>query len=290
VNASSLTPVVAGVSGSAASLRAVEVAAREAGAHGLPLRLVHALQYRPGVVDEARSAGDLLRQARAIALAAAPGLWTTVELVEGDPVTGLLRLSRRASLIVIGDGHLGDQVCLRREATAVQVTARAYGNVLVVRAPAPPYGPVLAGVSGSTVSTSLVEHAFEAAADRGVDLHMVHVGEVSHRVHVLEDVITSRALAAGIVARFDVVPGDPTEVLRRRSRDASLVVVGARGDLPYHGLLGSVTQTLLHHARGPVAVIRTPRTAPVRTAFRSPSPRGAGVMVRASGSEARTSI
>jgi nucleotide-binding universal stress UspA family protein len=79
-------------------------------------------------------------------------------------------------------------------------------------------------------------------------------------------VITSRALAYGVVARLDVVSGDPTAVLRRRSRDASLVVVGARGELPYHGLLGSVTQTVLHHARGPVAVVRAPRTTVVRRA------------------------
>lgn len=266
MNASSVTPVVAGVSGSAASLRAVEVAAREAGMRGLPLRLVHALQYRSGVIDAAHGAGDLLREARATALAAAPGLWSTVELIEGDPVTGLLRLSRRSALTVIGDGRLDDQVCLPREATAVQVTARAYGNVLVVRAAPPPEGPVLVGVSGSTMSAPVLEHAFDAAARRGVDLHVVHVGEVSHRAHVLEDVIASRALAYGVVARLDVVAGDPTAVLRRRSRDASLVVVGARGELPYHGLLGSVTQTLLHHARGPVVVVRTPRTAPVRRA------------------------
>jgi nucleotide-binding universal stress UspA family protein len=266
MNAPAVTPVVAGVSRSAAGLRTVEAAAREAGARGLPLRLVHALQYRHGVIDQARKAGDLLRQARDIALATAPGLWTTVELIEGDPVTGLLRLSRRAALTVIGDGRLGEQVCLPREATAVQVAARAYGTVLVVRAEPPPRGPVLAGVSGSTLSGPLLEHAFEAAAARGVDLHVVHVGEVSHRVHVLEDVITSRALAYGVAARLDVVAGDPTAVLRRCSRDASLVVVGARGELPYHGLLGSVTQTLLHHARGPVAVVRASRTTAARKA------------------------
>ncbi|BEL04727.1 universal stress protein [Actinoplanes sichuanensis] len=259
-----VTPVVVGVSGSAAGLRAVETAAREAGTRGLPLRLVHALRYRHGVIDQARSAGDLLRQARDIALATTPGLWTTIELIEGDPVTGLLRLSHRAALTVIGDGNLDEHVCLPREATAVQVAARAHGTVQVVRGAAGPLGPVLAGVSGTVTSAPVLERAFEAAAARGVDLHVVHVGEVTHRMRVLEDVIMSRAFAFGVVARLDVTPGDPAAVLRRRARDASLVVVGARGESPYHGLLGSVTQTLLHHARGPVVVVRAPRTAPIR--------------------------
>lgn len=264
MNAPAVTPVVAGVSGSAASLRAVETAAREAGTRGLPLRLVHALRYRHGVVDQARSAGDLLRQARDIALATSPGLWTTVELLEGEPVTGLLRLSRRASVTVIGDGHLGEQVCLPREATAVQVAARAYSTVQVVRSAPPPVGPVLAGISGGATPPAVLEQAFAAAAARGADLHVVHVGEVTHRLRVLEDVIASRARAFGVTARLDVVGGDPTTVLRRLSRDASLVVVGARGELPYHGLLGSVAQTLLHHARGPVVVVRAPRTVPIQ--------------------------
>ncbi|MEU4155358.1 universal stress protein [Actinoplanes sp. NPDC026670] len=264
MSAPTVTPVVAGVSGSAASLRAVETAAREAGTRGLPLRLVHALRYRHGVIDQARSAGGLLREARDIALATAPGLWTTVELIEGDPVTGLLRLSRRAALTVIGDGSLDGHVCLPREATAVQVAARAYGAVQVVRGEAAPVGPVLAGISGPASAAPVLEHAFAAAAAQGVDLHVVHAGESTHRLRALADVIASRAYACGVVARLDVVSGDPVAVLRRRSRDASLVVVGARGELPYHGLLGSVTQTLLHHARGPVVVVRAPRTAPMR--------------------------
>ncbi|GIE78910.1 universal stress protein [Actinoplanes philippinensis] len=266
MNGSAVTPVVAGVSGSAAGSRAVEMAAREAAVRGLPLRLVHALQYRHGVIDQARQAGDLLRQARETALATAPGLWTTVELVEGDPVTGLLRLSRQAALTVLGDGSLGEQVCLPREATTVQVAARAFSTVLVVRAPAAPQGPVLVGVSGSTMSGAVLARACEAAAGRAVGLDVVHVGEVSQRVRVLEDVITSRALAYGVGVRFDVVAGDPAAVLRQRSREASLVVVGARGELPYHGLLGSVSQALLHHARGPVLVVRASRSAPIRRA------------------------
>jgi nucleotide-binding universal stress UspA family protein len=53
------------------------------------------------------------------------------------------------------------------------------------------------------------------------------------------------------------VPGDPAKILVEQSKEADLVVVGARG----HGgigdwLLGSVSQNVVQHARCSVAVIR----------------------------------
>ncbi|WP_109603349.1 universal stress protein [Actinoplanes xinjiangensis] len=68
--------------------------------------------------------------------------------------------------------------------------------------------------------------------------------------------IASRALATGIDARLRVLDGDPTAVMARESQEASLIVVGARSRLPYHGMLGSVAQTLRHHGRAPVAGVR----------------------------------
>jgi nucleotide-binding universal stress UspA family protein len=259
---SSLTPVVAGVSGSPASRAAVEAAAEEAAARELPLRLVHTLTYRMDVVDQPRSAEVHLRQARAIAGSVAPGLRTTTELLEGDPVPGLLRLSRRAALTVIGDGDLNEWVCLPREATAVQVAARAFGSVLVVRATSAPDGPVLVGVNGSAASAPVLEFAFETAARRHARLQVVHVGEVPRHLRVIEDVIRSQARGYGVDLCFDVLAGDPVTTLRHEAQRASLVVVGARGELPYHGLLGSVAQTVLHHSGGPVAIIRR-RVTPV---------------------------
>ncbi|MEV0900659.1 universal stress protein [Actinoplanes sp. NPDC049802] len=256
---SSARPVVAGVSGSPSSTRAVEVAAREAAARGLPLRLVHTVTFRPGVVDQPGFAGDLLRRARAVATAVEPGLWISAELIEGHPVTGLLRLSRQSSLTVIGDGDLARHECLPRESTAVQVAARADGTVLVTRAAPTPDGPVIVGVDAASVSTPALEFAFAAAAPRHALLRLIHVGEVPDRAHVLTDVIRSRAMAYGIPARLDTLTGDPADVLRHESEEAALVVVGARGDRPHQRLLGSVAQTLLHQAGSPLAIIRRPR-------------------------------
>ncbi|GAA4607188.1 nucleotide-binding universal stress UspA family protein [Actinoplanes octamycinicus] len=261
MDTSSVTPVVAGVSGSPASMHAVEAAAREAGAHGHPLRLVHALSYRPDVFDQPRAAGDLLRHAKAVAERTTPGLRVTTELVEGHPLNGLLRLSRHAALTVVGDGGLNDRVCLPRDATAVQIAARAFGTVMVTRPMRAPHGPVLVGVNGADIADPVLDYAFEVAARRRTGLVVVHVGETADRMNALRDAIDARARQTRVDANFCTLSGDPSTVLRQESQQASLIVVGARGELPYHGLLGSVAQTLLHHGRGPVVVVRAHRSA-----------------------------
>ncbi|MFD1371055.1 universal stress protein [Actinoplanes sichuanensis] len=139
---------------------------------------------------------------------------------------------------------------------AVQLAARAFGSVVVTRAWPAPEGPVLVGVDGSAAAEPVLDFAFDAAAQRRHWLLVVHVLESGNRADALERMVASRALASGIDARLRVLDGDPTAVMARESQEASLIVVGARGRAPFHGLLGSVAQTLLHHGRASVAVVR----------------------------------
>ncbi|SDT53952.1 universal stress protein [Actinoplanes derwentensis] len=256
MNTSATPRIVVGVSGSPASLRAVEEAARAAQSRALPLHLAHVFNWLPDATGDPSAARSMLRQAAVAAVRIAPALDITTELVEGRPLTGLLRLSRRAALTVIGDGNLNDLTCMPRDAIAVQLTARGFGSVVVTRAWPVPDGPVLVGVDGSAAAEPVLDFAFDAAAHRRQGLLVVHVLESGDRTDALDQMVASRALASGVDARLRVLDGDPTTVMARQSHEASLIVVGARGRSPYHGLLGSVTQTLLHHGPASVAVIR----------------------------------
>ena len=68
---------------------------------------------------------------------------------------------------------------------------------------------------------------------------------------------TARALGPHLEVRTHVVEGLPTDAIAQvAGSTASLVVLGSRG----HGLLtgpvlGSVSQSVLHHATGPVMVV-----------------------------------
>ena len=57
-----------------------------------------------------------------------------------------------------------------------------------------------------------------------------------------------------------VVPGKPRQELLDLSTRADLVVVGSRGRGGFTGmLLGSTSQTLIHHAGCPVLIVPTDR-------------------------------
>jgi nucleotide-binding universal stress UspA family protein len=73
---------------------------------------------------------------------------------------------------------------------------------------------------------------------------------------VLDELVARAGGIDGAVAR-EVVCDLPAEALLRAGRDASLLVVGARGMGGFRGLvLGSVSRQVLHRSNRPVAVVR----------------------------------
>jgi nucleotide-binding universal stress UspA family protein len=278
------SPVVVGVNGTAASLAAVRLGAREAVSRGRLLRIVHAYtwageiqgpetqgretQGRESQGRESRgrhAAEQLLAEAAATAQRSTPGVRVDPQLVDGPADRVLIQLSRTAELLVMGNAPPVSSVL-------VQTAALAFCPVVVARGPRPPAGPVLAAVDGSPWSVQALRHAAFEARRRGVSVEAVHV--VSRAGYRAED--EGRAILAAAVAevpelrraRSRLLTGAPGPALARASARARMVVLGPRGT-GRAALLGSVARHLLHQGASPTVFVHGPALPAPRVPDRS---------------------
>jgi nucleotide-binding universal stress UspA family protein len=135
--------------------------------------------------------------------------------------------------------------------------------------------PVVVGVDASQASVRAVRFAAEEAVRRTVPLRIVHALtwfdgmtsppadlDVGDLLHTGAGSLV-QAMASSVAALLppdqvhtSVLEGDPVEVLRNLSVDASLVVVGGRGVGGVEGLLlGSTASAIVSHAECPVVVL-----------------------------------
>ncbi|GIF00870.1 universal stress protein [Paractinoplanes rishiriensis] len=283
-------PVVVGVDGSPRSLEAVTTAAAEAALRERSLRIVHAFIWptmkmgrlpgmpAPSLAPFEEQAKRYLDEAVHIAAEAAPDVPVTTELITGAAVPVLLAESRYADLIVLGDRGLGAFSGLIVGSVAVQIVTYGQCPVLVVRGESRRAGPCVVGVDGSEASARAVEFAAKEAARRGAELVAVRawqsltslspgdVPPLSYDDSLVEEgerrLLTESLLGLGerypdLQIRQELTNGSAARVLTERSREAQLIVVGARGRGGFAGLmLGSVSQHLIYKAQCPVAVIR----------------------------------
>ncbi|MDM4719112.1 universal stress protein [Micromonospora sp. WMMA1363] len=293
MNSANGAAVVVGVDGSEPALRAVRLAAVEAYRRNRPLRVVHGFIWPllrvpletpaggPPGAGLRQQAEQLVAAAVTEAEATAPGLRVTGGIIDGEAAAVLLGESPTAVMIVLGDRGLGGFTSLVVGSVAVQVATYADCPVLVARGADRTDGPVVVGVDGSEVSRLAVEFAVAEASLRDAELMALHTyrypvsggpGDMLPLVYDEEQLRHEerRVLAeslAGIAERWPDVPlrretirGRPARLLTEASRRAQLMVVGGQGRGEFTGLLlGSVSQSVLHHADCPVAVVRAPR-------------------------------
>jgi nucleotide-binding universal stress UspA family protein len=174
-----------------------------------------------------------------------------------------------AELVVLGSKARTKLEAAVLGSVATAVTARATCPVVVVRG-TPGSGAILVGTDGSTDSERALEFAFEHATRVGAPLSVVYCwqphgrreGAVEDTDALLQDWLAEsmavyRDKYPAVTVRTKVVEGRPATALAELTADASLVIVGSRGRGGVAGLLlGSVSQSLLHHAACPVAVVR----------------------------------
>jgi nucleotide-binding universal stress UspA family protein len=135
------------------------------------------------------------------------------------------------------------------------------------------------GVDGSPSADDAVDWAVQEAVRRDLELQIVAVWStpltvvgpvpslaVPNMVHAARsaahrcaDVAAKRAADAGVAATTEVIEGHAAEVLTAIGRGADQIVVGAHGRSAIgRALLGSVSTAVVHHATGPVTVVRRP--------------------------------
>lgn len=283
-------PIIVGADGSEPGYAAVEWAAEEAVRRGRRLRIVSVLP--PWLLEplpepnadrmrrELRDNGqEVLRRAAARAAAREPRAKTETELVPGGPVPTLLKEAEGAPMLVVGGRGLGEFSGLLLGSAANQVALYADCPVVVVRrVEEVEHGEVVVGVDDTPSAQAALAFAFEEAALRSARLRAVHAwneplplgrGEMQPPVYDPELIAgeEERVLAealAGWSSRYpdvevveDTVRGGTVRVLSGASARADLLVVGSRGRGGFSGLLlGSVGQSMLHHAHCPVAIVR----------------------------------
>lgn len=138
--------------------------------------------------------------------------------------------------------------------------AQERGNVKLEKTPR----PVVVAVDGSAASTAAVAWAAADAALRHLPVTLAHVAPRWRGGGREEQTILSDAEAVVRTAVGDEVSvetrrlrGRPVAALTKLTLEADRLVIGFRGiGVLGAGLLGPVTEGVLHHARCPVAVIR----------------------------------
>jgi nucleotide-binding universal stress UspA family protein len=286
-------PVVVGYDGSPASQGALQWATTEAVRLHAPLRIVEAFEIvvftRPSPGKVVPLAG--LRSARERGLGALadgvrqqhPDLEVETLLVEGGPAEALIEETKHARLLVLGSRGLGGWTGLIVGSVAVQVTTHAHCPVVVIppdlRPRAHEVPTVVVGVDDSKASAKAIDFAFNQAEGLHAQVLAVHVWSSPFRTYEEdgrsmlqfdedEVMASARVLVAEAVAgaaadhpnvKWDthLASGPPARAILQAAESAELVVVGSRGRGGFTGLLlGSVSQTVLHHAHRPTAIVR----------------------------------
>ena len=282
--------VVVGVDGSDTALGAARWAAEFAAGHALPLTLLHAVPnldwhffsaVPPPEIDQHPDRDAVLAAAETAVCSTHPDLAIRRAVVKGAIAKALADASQSARLVAVGAGAAGDGVL---GGHAVRAVNRTHCPVVVWRQPvAKRTGkplPVVVGVDESKDSTSALAEAFDVAAALHAPLMVVHMWEIgaavglgysqgymdwqlldllqTHQRERMDEMIAPFAAKyrnAHVSKVFQDI--SPAKGLTDLSKEAQLVVVGShgRGRLA-DSILGSVSQSLIHHAECPVLVVR----------------------------------
>jgi nucleotide-binding universal stress UspA family protein len=284
------TEILVGFDGSPDAHAALEWAVREAASRHLRLRVLYVqpdlsgwdaaaatMSGAPVLSTTMPDEGDSILAA-AVRTAEAAGVPVSAVSMTGPTAGVLVEQSQRADLVVIGSRGLGSVTSAVLGSTVSHVASHARCPVAVIQSQGVADGPVVVGVDGSAESEELVGWAFDHASRHRLPLEVLHAYaipvypgvvpyvppvEITQATSEFEQRVTREVLAGwqekypDVQVTATVLHGRPAPALVEASARASLTVVGSHGRGAFLGmLLGSTSQSLLHHAKGSVVVLR----------------------------------
>ncbi|WP_017603320.1 universal stress protein [Nocardiopsis alkaliphila] len=189
-----------------------------------------------------------------------------------------------AAAVVVGSRGLSGIAAAFVGSVGIELAARSPVPVIVLpRDHAAAHGVrsrVIVGVDGSEPSRRALEFAFNQAEFADTDLVAVSAWQPlvafaaatgpippelfddataaeAARQALDEELMDLRLLRSNVRVHTRVVRAHPVVALLEEATPADLIVVGSRGRGGFRGLLlGSVSHSVLHGARGPVAILR----------------------------------
>lgn len=284
---SSGQPVVVGIDGSEAALGAARWAADVAAKSAAPLVLLHAVPRldwhfttdAPAVSPDGADA--VLAAAEAAVRAAHSDVEVQTTVVKESVTAALQEASDDARLVVVGAGSDERRIL---GGHAIRIAHGASCPVLAWREPAARRTgkplPVVVGIDESEGSTRALEAAFDVAHALHAPLTVVHFWDITAAVGLgysqglmdwkLLDMLQTQQrqhmeeLVAPYAHKYPNAhvtevfrDSSPAKGLIELSGDAQLVVVGSHGSGGIlDSTLGSVSQSVLHHAECPVLIVR----------------------------------
>jgi nucleotide-binding universal stress UspA family protein len=276
--------IVVGYDGSDDSELALSWAIRTAKGSRAAIEVVNALPAPPwelaytteDAVTQRDKASKLV--AAATRRVEASGIPVNTEIARAPAAEALIAAADDADMIVVGSRGHARLVELMIGSVSQHAARHARCPVVVVRPPADQRADrVVVGLDWSSESGKAVGFAFEIAAQHQAPLVAVHafrsegerpVGPHNRARGIAEQTAAHERLLTEMTAAWqekfpdveltkEAIPVGARQLLRDFSTRSALLVLGARGSGAFAALrLGSVADSMLHHARCSVAIVR----------------------------------
>jgi nucleotide-binding universal stress UspA family protein len=208
-----------------------------------------------------------------------------VHSVVGRPDTEIVRVAEEvgAGLVVLGSRGLGPVRRAVMGSVSLSVVHHSHSSVLVVREDASLPGRILLAVDGSEQARTAAEAAAEISASTGSGLHVAFVMPTTEHLYghhlysrelkqsvkeetegevmtFLDEQVGWIEAHGGKVEDTHMAVGRPDAEIVKLAEElgAGLTVVGSRGlGGLRRALVGSVSDSVVRHAHGPVLVVRS---------------------------------